>query len=81
MSRPSVPIFPVKGNPAQLLRIYKIAGLAKYAYFRDFVKRGMDKAPFTLIGARPKPGLTSAMYQVFLRTFTARTLCRRISSS
>ena len=61
MTRPSVPITSGKTEISpSLWGIYKIARLAKYAHFRDFVKRGTYKAPFTLIGARCKPGLSSS---------------------
>ena len=74
MARHLVPIPPVNRNLTQLWGCYKIVRLEKYARFRDFAKRGTYGTPFTLIGARSKPGLTSDGNQVFLNTFTARTL-------
>lgn len=73
MARHLVPIPPENRNLTQLWGSYKIVRSAKYARFRDFAKRGTYWTPFTLIGALIKPGLTSAHYQVFLKTFTART--------
>jgi hypothetical protein len=62
---PSVPILPVTRNLTQLWGCYKIARLVKYAHFRDFAKRGMYRTPFTLIGARSKPGLTTGNIRFF----------------
>jgi hypothetical protein len=58
---PSVPTLPVTRNFTQLWRVYKIVSLAKYTHFRDFAKRGAYRAPFSLIGARSKPGLPYAI--------------------
>jgi len=57
-----VAIFPGKENLTQLWGYYKIVRLAKYARFEDIEKWVTYGAPFTLIGARDKPGLTSAIF-------------------
>jgi len=69
-----VPIPPENRNLTQLWGYDKIIRSAKYAHFGDFSKRSTYGTSFSLIGAHIKPGLTSAHYQVFLKTFTARTL-------
>jgi hypothetical protein len=74
MARSSVPIFPVKGNLTQLWGYYKIVRLAKYVQFKDIEKWGTYGTPFTLIGARSKPGLPLSYFFLSLNTFTARTV-------